>query len=280
MLLPGMQAAAAAQGGCPPHEQATRLVQLGMEKRDAALLRAVLGCTALRPYLCDGAWLAERLSLAAIARDPGEGMLRALLDSGVGVGPEHQAARDEALGWAVGLDRAGAARLLLAAGAEAADAGKLLRDAIQANWINELRQLADLGVRFSACDNGGLLGHAARWGSPAVVSELLRHDTWERGPVRAALEVATAHNRAEVAGLLRGVLAAVAAVGSGGGGVWTAVRRGLYILGELVSLAAGVVAFMPVVWALLVQCGAAEELRRGLLHLWGRGADGQAEPQQ
>ncbi|PNH04370.1 hypothetical protein TSOC_009483 [Tetrabaena socialis] len=236
LLLPGMQAAAAtdggrggsggggvwpallcwaavqvaAQGGCPLHEQARWLVRVGVAMRDAALLRAVLGCTALRPYLHGGAWLAEYLSTATLAGDPGEGMLRALLDSGVGAGPEHQAARDEALRCAVGLNRAGAARLLLAAGA---DARGVLQNAIRDGWIDRLRLLAGLGVRFSAYDNGGLLSYAARWGSVAAVSELLRHDAWEQGRVRAALEVATAHSRAEVAGLLRDALAAVAAVG-------------------------------------------------------------------
>ncbi|PNH01855.1 hypothetical protein TSOC_012226 [Tetrabaena socialis] len=301
-LLPGMQAAAApadgggggggggvwpallcwaavqvaAQGGCPPHKQATQLVNLGMERRDAALLRAVLGCTALRPYLYDGAWLGEHLGTAAIARDSGEGVLRALLDSGVGAGPEHQAARDEALSWAVMLEEAGAARLLLAAGA---DARGVLQNAIRDGWTYELRLLAGLGVRFSAYDNVGLLGHAARWGSPAVVSELLRHGTWERGQVRAALGVATAHSRAEVAGLLRDALAAVAA-GGGGGGVWTAVLKGLDILADLATLAVGWLAFMAVARALLVNSGEAEEVcRGGLLRLWGRGADGQAGPQ-
>ncbi|PNH01156.1 hypothetical protein TSOC_012968, partial [Tetrabaena socialis] len=100
----------AAQWGCPPHEQATKLLELGMQKRDAALLRAVLGCTALRPYLCDSAWLAERLGRASIAGDPGEGVLRALLDSGVGACPEHQADRDEVLSYAVIVDEAGSAR--------------------------------------------------------------------------------------------------------------------------------------------------------------------------
>ncbi|PNH04369.1 hypothetical protein TSOC_009482 [Tetrabaena socialis] len=320
LLLPGMQAAAApaggdggggggrgvgvwpallcwaavqvaAQGGCPPHEQATRLVNLGLQKRDAALLRAVLGCTALRPYLHDGAWLAEHLGRAAVAGDPGEGVLRALLDSGVGAGQEHQAARDEALRCAVIYEEAGAARLLLAAGA---DARHVLRSAVDGSWTYQLRLLAGVGVRFSAYDDGGLLGHAARWGSPAAVSGLLRHGTWERGQVRAALGVATAHNRAEVAGLLRDALAAEAAVGGGGGSVWTAERGGLYVLRELVSLAAVWLAFMTLVRALLVRDLlamdlyvlrelvplAAEQACRGLLHLWGRGADGQAGPQE
>ncbi|PNH01860.1 hypothetical protein TSOC_012225 [Tetrabaena socialis] len=198
----------AAQGGCPPHEQATQLVTLGVVMRDAALLRAVLGCTALRPYLCDGAWLAKLLGTAVIAGDPGEGVLRALLDSGVGAGPEHQAARDGALCRAIILDEVGAARLLLAAGADAR--GELL-GAVLVSSVDRLRLLADLGVRFSAYDNGGLLGLAARWGSAEVVSELLRHDAWERGQVRAALlGLATAHNRAEVAALLQDALAVVA----------------------------------------------------------------------
>ncbi|PNH04368.1 hypothetical protein TSOC_009481 [Tetrabaena socialis] len=259
----------AAQGGCPPHEQATQLVKLGMHKRDAALLRAVLGSTALRPYLRDGAWLASYLSVAAVAGDPGEG--------------GHQAARDEALRCAVRSNEAGAARLLLAAGA---DARGVLLSVVDGSSVNQLRLLADLGVRFSAYNNGGLLGHAVRYGSsPAAVSELLRRDAWERGQVRAALGVATAHNRAEVAALLRNALTAVAAGGGteagagaagggggggaeagpvaagggGGGGVWAAVRGALYALGVLLPLAAEELPFVAVVWGLLVQRGEAEE---------------------
>ncbi|PNH08653.1 hypothetical protein TSOC_004766 [Tetrabaena socialis] len=239
MLLPGVQAAAApgggggrggggvwpallcwaavqvaAQGGCPPHEQATQLVRLGMEEHDAALLRAVLGCTALRPYLCDNVWLAQTLRYAAIARDPGEGVLRALLGAGVGAAPEHQAARDEALRWAVTVEKVGAARLLLAAGA---DAGDLLEYAVEGSWDDQLRLLADLGVRFAAHDNGSLLRRAARWSRPAAVSELLRRDVWEREQVRAALRVAKAHHRAEVAELLQDALTALTTVAAHAG---------------------------------------------------------------
>ncbi|PNH07138.1 hypothetical protein TSOC_006435 [Tetrabaena socialis] len=191
----------AAHGGRPLPEQAARLLTLGLARHDATLVRAVLRWSALPKDLLAGDELVGRLLLAARASD-GAAMLRALLNSGVWA----QWERNGALAHTVRARDPEAARLLLAAGADAMVA---LRRAVEQDSVEGIRLLAGLGVSFAAQGGSPLLSHAARQGSPLVVGELLRGGRWEYGHLRCALEAALEANRVQSAGLLRDALARV-----------------------------------------------------------------------